>query len=431
MDRTPEDRKSTVLQLPALILSAIVVFGGLALFCDWREMASIFPVSQALRLAVPQSDDAARFFAALTDEIASEHAHFRLSLIDTPSIGASAQALREQKTDLALARGDDPAAADGRAIFVMRSLYVAILVPASRPTESISQLNNKKIGVISDDGTMDPMARAVVDFYRLDDRQILRVAPQDLSTLLRRKQIAGVLVVGPTGAGPIADAIEAFRKSTGRAPQFVDIAEAKAIASRLPVYEEGEIAAGAFGGSPILPSADVATISTNVLMIARPSLANSAAGELTRIMLATKTRIASKWADAGRFAAPPVEKDALLPAHPGTVAFLNGEQSDLLDKSINLLFMGSMFTGFFGSFAAWLRSRRKEKNRGSFARLHEHAQPGTTATSQQVQAIEQALKRLSGQASTLRSETCDNRAPLRIYRRREPFCRTLPALRAA
>ena len=118
---------------------------------------------------------------------------------------------------------------------------------------------------------------------------------------------------------------------------------------------------GTFCGSPPLPSEKVTTISANVLLVAQASLSNAAAGEMTRLLLATKTRVAAILPEAGQLAAPSTDKDELLPAHPGTVAFLNGEQSNALDESMNWILLASMLTGFLGSLAAWLNRVRNKR----------------------------------------------------------------------
>jgi hypothetical protein len=203
------------------------------------------------------------------------------------------------------------------------------------------------------------MAKVVLAFYGFDEKQVVRLGLKELSVSLQHKQVAAVAVVGPTGAGPVADAIEAFRKATKKPPKFLDLSEAAAIAGRYPVYEEVEIPVGAFGGSPALPSDKVTTVSTNVLLVSQASLSNNAAGELTRLLLATKTKLAATWSKAGQLAAPKTDKDVLLPAHPGTIAFLNGEQPDLLDRSTNLILLTSILTGFVGWLAAGLNTLRK------------------------------------------------------------------------
>jgi hypothetical protein len=78
--------------------------------------------------------------------------------------------------------------------------------------------------------------------------------------------------------------------------------------------------------------------------------------------------------EAGQLGVPSTDKDELLPAHPGTVAFLTGEQSNVLDESLNWLLLVSMLTGAVGSLAAWLnriRNKRKgEEVKGRLRRLH-------------------------------------------------------------
>ena len=345
-----------------MIISALAAFAGGGTLFAWKSYPSMFSSSEGLRVAtIPVNDIGRTFLSSLKQEIASQHARVQLSLVETPSVWASAQALKEQKVDAAVARSDDPAVADGRTLFILRSIYAALLIPAQASIDTVSKLRDKKIGVIVDDVELDPMAKVVLDFYGFDANQIARLTSKDLASALEHRKVAAVLVVGPSGAGPIADAIEVFRKSTRKPPKFADLAEASAIAERFATYDEAEINAGAFSGSPTVPSEKVTTISANVLLVAQASLSNTAAGELTRLLLATKTRVAATLPEAGQLAAPSTDKDELLPAHPGTVAFLEGEQTSLLDETTDWILLGSMLIGFVGSLCAWLRRLRNKK----------------------------------------------------------------------
>jgi hypothetical protein len=171
------------------------------------------------------------------------------------------------------------------------------------------------------------------------------------------------MVVGSTGAGPIVDAIEVFRRVTKKPPNFVDISEAKAMAERFAIYDEAEISVGAFGGSPAVPSDKVQTISANLLLVSQPSLANHVAGDLTRVLLATKAKVATTLPEAGQLSAPSTDNDELLPVHPGTVAFLNGTQTSTFDDPTNVILLISMLIGLPdrwppGSGAAKTKIRR-------------------------------------------------------------------------
>jgi TRAP-type uncharacterized transport system substrate-binding protein len=346
----------------AAIISALVVCAGAGSYFVWKSYPGIFSINQTLRIAtIPVGDDGERFFTALKREIASQHARLQLSLVETPNVWASAQAFKEKKVDAAVVRSDDPAAADGRSILVLRTFYAALLVPVPTTIDNISKLKGKKISVLTDDVGIDPMAKVVLGFYGFDEKHIVRLGLKELPVSLQHKQVAALLVVGPSGAGPIADAIDAFQKVTKRPPKFLDLAEAPSIADRFAVYDEAEIGVGAFSGSPAVPPEKVTTISADLLLVAHASLSNHAAGDLTRLLLATKAKVAATLPAAGHLAAPSTDKDDLLPAHPGTVAFLEGEQTNLLDETMNWIILGSMLAGFLGSLGAWLSKVRSKK----------------------------------------------------------------------
>jgi TRAP-type uncharacterized transport system substrate-binding protein len=347
-----------------VIISALVVSAGAGAFFVWKSYPWIFFANQTLRIATtPVGERGEIFLTALKQEIASEGARIQLSLVENPSVWTSAQAFKEHKADAAVVRADDPAVTGGRTVLVLRTIYVALLVPASTAIDAISKLKGKKIGVLAGELGIDPMAKVVIDFYGFDEKQVVRLGLSDLSDSLQHRQVAALLVTGPTGPGRIADAIEVFRKLTKRPPKFLDLVEAPSITDRFAVYDEAEIGVGAFSGSPAVPSEKVTTISTSLLLVAQASLSNHAAGELTRVVLATKARVAAILPEAGHIVAPSTDKDELLPAHPGTVAFLEGEQTNLLDETMNWIFLGSMLTGLLGSLAAWL-NRAKGKKKG-------------------------------------------------------------------
>jgi TRAP-type uncharacterized transport system substrate-binding protein len=346
-----------------VIVSALLVCAGVGVFFVWKSYPWLFFANQKLRIATTPIDERGEIFlTSFKQEIASERARIQLSLVENPNIWASARAFKDQKVDAALVRADDPAVTGGKKVLVLRTVYVALLVPASTAIDAISKLKGKKIGVLTDELGIDPMAKAVLDFYRFDEKQVARLRLSDLADSLLHRQLAALLVTGPTGPGPITDAIEVFRKLTKRPPKFLDLVEAPSITDRFPVYDEAEIGVGAFSGSPVVPSESATTISTSMLLVAQASLSNHAAGELTRVVLATKARVAAILPEVGHIVAPSTDKDQLLPTHPGTVAFLEGEQTNMLDDFMNWIFLGSMLTGALGSLAAWLnkvKGRRK------------------------------------------------------------------------
>jgi TRAP-type uncharacterized transport system substrate-binding protein len=350
--------------IAAAIIAALVVCAGAGFFFVRKNYPWVFLGSQTVRIAtLPVGSKGEVFLSAFMQEIGAEHARIRVSLVETPGLRASAQAFKERAVDAAVVRSDDPAVTGGRSILVLRTIYAALLVPAGSPIDSVSKLKGKKIGVVTDESGIDPMAKAVLDFYGFDEKYIVRFGLNELSDPQQLRQVAALLVIGPSGAGPIALAVEDFRKMTRRPPKFLDLVEAPSITDRFPVYDEAEINVGAFSGSPAIPPEKVTTISAKVLLVAQASLSNHTAKELTRVLLATKAKVITTLPEAGHIAAPSTDKDELLPAHPGTVAFLEGEQTNLLDDTMNWIFLGSMLTGLLGSVAAWLNKSKNKKKR--------------------------------------------------------------------
>jgi TRAP-type uncharacterized transport system substrate-binding protein len=387
--------------IPALIAFAVVgVIGGAAYFV-WKTYPWVFSGRYSLQIATgPLSDHAGKFFAAFKRELAHEHPRVRLALVETPSLAASANAFKNGEVEAAVARGDNPAAAEGRAVFVLRKLYLVVLVPAHSSIDSMSGLKGHKIGVLAR-GTdeIDPMAKAVLDFYGFDDKHVVRLPLKELSEALQGKRIAGLMAVGPIGPGVIADAVQVFRKSSKKPPTFIELPEAEAISERYPVYDNVEMPDGAIDTSPIMPPDDITTIAVNVVLVAQQSLSNYAAGELTRLLLATKSKIAAAIPEAGQLAAPSTDLDAVLPAHPGTIAFLNGDQPDLLDESMNYIYLGSILTGALGSLAAWatsLRNRNKLRDlQSNIERLPSLLSEARATPGERLDAIEEELEALS------------------------------------
>ncbi len=381
----------------AVTVFALCVFAGVGSYFVWKSYPWLFPANQNLRVATtPITAEGEIFLAGLKKEINAEHVRVQLNLVEQPNVWASGKAFKDKQVDAAIVRSDDPNAAGGRALFILRTLYAAMLVPAQPSVGSISKFKGKKIGVLTDEtGGIDPMAKVVIEFYGFDDKHIVRLTGKELPGSLQQRQVAALLVIGPTGAGPLAYAVDAFTKITKKPPKFLDLTEATAIAERFAVYDEAEISAGAFGGSPPVPSEKVTTISANVLLVGLPSLSNYAAGEITRLLLATKSRVAATLPEAGQLAVPSTDKDELFPAHPGTVAFLNGEQANLLDESVNWILLGSMLTGALGSLAAWLnRTREKKKedeHQGRVRRLPFLLQQARALPADQLDATEKEL----------------------------------------
>ncbi|HEY0909033.1 MAG TPA: TRAP transporter substrate-binding protein, partial [Bradyrhizobium sp.] len=109
-----------------------------------------------LRIAVgPAGSDDVKLVQALTQGFTQSHGHIRLRPVQTDGAAASAQALADNKVDLAIIRGDLDVPRNAQAVATLRKNVVVLWVPpaargkgrkaAARITK-IAQLGGRRIG---------------------------------------------------------------------------------------------------------------------------------------------------------------------------------------------------------------------------------------------------------------------------------------------
>jgi len=351
----------------AVTAVGLVLFAGAYVFTRYP---SLFTWRYELKIATgPIGSDGQKILAAFVREVAAERPIVRLLPVTTDSLVASGKALIDNEVDLAVVRSDDAAAAQGRTVFVLRRIGLAIVLPPGSKIESVSELSGKKLAVIKT-AHLDPaLLKAFTTFYGLSDSDLLELTLPEVGPAMKTKRAVAALVFGPIGAGTISDAFAAVRKSFKDKPSYLDIEEAAAIAARWPAYEAVEIKQGTFGGAPPEPAEAINTFAVSVRLVTRASLPDRVAGEITRLFLSTKAKLASTLPVVGEMEAPPTEKTSVLPVHPGTLAYLNGEQVGLLDETLNYYWLGAMVFAVVAPLAGWIASRR-ELGRGAEGRSH-------------------------------------------------------------
>jgi hypothetical protein len=90
-------------------------------------------------------------------------------------------------------------------------------------------------------------------------------------------------------------------------------------------------------------------------LVANKDLNDDLVGALAETLMNARRDLIGQWPMLAQLAAPDVEPDAYLPAHPGAVTFYNGSQVSFLDKWGNLIFLVPMVLGGLVSIAAAAR----------------------------------------------------------------------------
>jgi uncharacterized protein len=382
----------------AVVLVIAVGVGG-ATFLAYQNYPWLFSTKYAIRIATgPLTESGDKFAAAFFREMAQERPHVQITFIQTADLDASADALRNGQADAALVRSDNPMAAEGRTLALVRKIAVMTILGGQSSAEDWADLKGKTIGVLSSSDQIDPVQKIVLDFYGIAKEKVRLVAPKDVGAQVAGGHVAALLAIGPPGPGSIADAVRAIRLATKKMPKVLDLDEADAIAGRYPAYEKLDVSQGALVGSPPMPAEEAAALAVSVRLVSKRTLSNYAAGEITRVIMATKARLGASEIGVGQIEAPDTDKP-LFPVHPGTVSYLAGEKPALLDDSLNYLYVGSLLLGALGSLGAWwgafLTRRLQKEIQERIATLPAYLEAIKTGSPDDIDRIETELDGLS------------------------------------
>lgn len=344
-----------------LIIAGVIAFcvaaAAAAMAIDYYERPSM------LRVAVVRDSDDQAILAAAGLSFAKERESVRLKLAPVDTLADASRALEEGRADLAVVRTDIAMPPNGQTILIMRRSAALIIAPAQSALHAVDELRGRRLGILQPvpigKVNNQPILDTALAQYDMPLASVRRV-PLTLSELghaIERKEIDAVFAVGVPGSEGLTEVVSVVAQASHGAPVFLPIAEAKAVAQRSPAFEDVEVMRGIFGGAQPRPAEDFDTLGVSTRLVARSSLSNEIAGALTRLMLAARPAIAVQVRIANRIEAPPSDKGAAFPVHPGALAFLDDEEQTFFDKYSDAFYIGAMGLSVLGTAVAAAAAR--------------------------------------------------------------------------
>ena len=333
-----------------------------------------------LRIAVgPANSDDIKVVQALTQAFTQAHSHVRLRPMQTDGATASAQALADGKTDLAIIRGDLEVPKNAQAVATLRKNVAVLWVPPSAKGKGkkagpkitkIQQLSGHRIGVVGRTEANINLLKVILQQYGVDPTKVemVQFPANEAAESIRNQKADAYLAAGPINSKITADAITASTREGGT-PTFLAIDSAEAIAQNHPMYESSDIPAGAFGGSPGRPDEEVKTISFAHHIVARKGLSESTVAVFTRQLFAIRQTVMAEFPLAAKIETPDTDKDAVIPVHPGAAAYVDGEEKTFLDRYSDFIWWGLMGLSAMGSAGAWFAGYLKKDERSNNSSL--------------------------------------------------------------
>lgn len=316
-----------------------------------------------LRVAVPRDSEDRAILAAAAQDFAQAHQPLRLELVVVESLGETPRALDDGRADLAIVRSDVAMPGTGQTILIMRKSVALLLATPDSGVREIDDLRGRKIGLLHAAESSSTGHQALLETM-LAQRDIpvaevrkVSLPPASLRAAIEKGDIDVVLAVGVQGGKGLAEVVTAVAAAGHAPPVFIPIVEAKAIAQRAPIFEPAEVLRGAFGGAQPRPADDFETLGVSTRLVASRDLADDTVGDLLRLLLEARTRIGTSLAGVNRMAAPPTDKDAALPVHPGAIAYLEDGTEGFFDKYSDFIYVGAMVLSLAGTGLVALASR--------------------------------------------------------------------------
>ena len=333
-----------------------------------------------LKIAVgPANSDDVKVVQTLTQAFAQSKGYVRLRPVQTEGATASAEALAENKVDLAIVRGDLDVPKNAQAVATLRKNVVVLWVPPpgkgkkkGAKITKIAQLAGHRIGVVGRTQANVNLLKVILQQYGVDPAkvEIVQFPANEAAEAIRTQKADVYLAAGPVNSKITADAIAASTKDGGT-PTFLAIDSADAIAQNHPVYEAAEIPAGTYGGSPDRPDDEVKTISFAHHIVARKGLSETTVATFTRQLFAVRQQLVTEFPLAAKIETPDTDKDAVIPVHPGAAAFVDGEEKTFLDKYSDYIWWSLMALSATGSIGAWFAGYLKKDERDNNSHLRE------------------------------------------------------------
>ena len=366
--KAPRPHKAkAMLAAIAMALAAVAAVGGMIYYVNR-------PVVLRIAVGPPFSDDV-KVIQSIAQIFARDHASVRLRPIITDGTSASAAALTAGTADLAVVRGDAELPKNTGAVASIRKNFAvlwAINAGKGRGVRKVEQLAGKRVGVIGRTTANVNLLNVILmqSGVKPDSVHVVQFSIIGFADAIKNEKLDAFLAVGPLNSKITADAVAATTRG-GKEATFLSLDTADAIAQRHPVYESGEIPAGAFGAKPVRPDEKIDTITFAHHILARRSLSEATVGTLTRQLFAARQAVQAEFPQTAKIETPNTDKDAAIPAHPGAAAYVDGEERSFLDRYSDYIWGSLMLLSALGSIGAWFASYLRKDERVTNASLRE------------------------------------------------------------
>jgi len=345
--------------LLAVVAALLIALGGVAAALYWYQRPT------TLTVAVPAMHEDQRLMAAAEHLFSEEHKQLQLHLVTVADSAAGAAQLDSGKADIAVMRSDIALTNGAQILAILHRNVMLLLAPSGSKLRKLTDLRGKRIGIVHEVAAIDPNARllhTILGQYDVPAEAVTLVSlePAAVRGAIEDHKIDAVFAVVAPQSPTASEIVNSVAGQSKKRAIFIPIDEAKAISKRFPALETADIEQGAFGGDPPRPTADVASLSVSVLLVAKSTLRDETAATVTRLFFSHRGSIALAAPIGAAIEAPSTDRGGAIPVHQGALDYLDNDERDFFDRYSDFIYIGAMFASLIGSGAAALASRFSE-----------------------------------------------------------------------
>ncbi len=296
---------------------------------------------------------------ALQTVAARYYPRIKVAVLETGGTGDSLKRLDKGEAQLCAAQADVPPGSNARTVAILFNDISQLLVHTGSPIARFADLKGKKIALPRFGGQYvtflflaNHFGLKVSDFTFLggdEGSANLAFARDEADALFRVRALNNAEIKNLVGSGN---------------GNLIAIDDGAALHAEVSAYMPSVIPKGAYLGDPAIPPTDIASISTQRLLLAHRNADKHVIQALTQVLIEKREEIAaaipaahiSMRPLAALIAEPPSQADFPAPMHPGALAFYNHNQASFVTGNVDLIALG--LVGFV-LIALWVSELRR------------------------------------------------------------------------
>jgi len=289
-------------------------------------------------------------FAQAIAEVTTKHfPEVHITIRETAGSKENMELLESGQIDLATVQADIPAVPSARIISNLYPDMFQLIVRKDANINSFHDLKGKKMALPSKGGGQWVSFWFTANHYGIYESDIENIALSSSAAVdaIINGEIDAIFKVRAPRNQTISNIINSCPS------KLIPINQAAAMKLKQPSLDIGEIPAGAYNGSPLIPEKNLATIAVNRLLIAHKNADKDAVKMITQILFERRLELLKTTSLAGFISQPDWGAGTFIPLHEGAQSFYNRENPSFFVQNADfvalilsvLLMLGSTLLG--------------------------------------------------------------------------------------